>query len=60
MRSDMLVEKEIQTHKTQNDSGKLLTCVFFQQFVNARLDEECPDLEHKIPELKHLSQCISP
>jgi len=38
--------------QTQKDSGKLLTCVFFQQFVNTRLDVECPVLEHKIPALK--------
>jgi len=38
MRSDMLVEKEIQSTQTQKDSGKLLNCVFFQQFVKLEVD----------------------
>jgi hypothetical protein len=51
MRSDM-VEKEIQSTQTQKDSGKLLACVFFQQYVNTRLDVESTVVEHKIPTLK--------
>jgi energy-converting hydrogenase Eha subunit C len=30
----------------------MLTCIFFQQFVNTSVDVECPVLGHKIPSLK--------
>jgi hypothetical protein len=48
----MLMETEIKSTQTQTDSSKLFTCVFFQQFVNTRLDVPCTVMGQRIPALK--------